>query len=103
MLCFQSFLATFTADASCTKQLGCCDLGAQLELEPEGLAPPRCPQHCLSASLGPADHSGRVTLHKPLSGSAPLVNKIRTRSAVERSLVSESILCCIQQHGQVGL
>ena len=72
---------------------------------PEACAPRR-PHHCLSASPCSADHSGRVVAEKPLRRSPPweeaVVSKIRTMSVSERCLMLESILCCLQQHSQVG-
>lgn len=45
-------------------------------------------------------------VEKPLHRSPPwekaVVSKIRTMSVSEKCLVLESILCCLQQHRQVG-
>nr|CAI9692661.1 unnamed protein product [Rangifer tarandus platyrhynchus] len=89
----------------CTGRLGCCDFGTQPEQEPRGLGSPVSPHHCLSASPCSADLSGRVVAEKPLCHSPPweeaVVSKIRTMTVSERCRMLQSILCCLQQDGQL--
>lgn len=60
-----------------------------------------------SASPSSADHLGKPMVGRSLSSipfwEEALVSKIRTKSALEQSLMLEGILHCIQQHSQVGL
>lgn len=64
------------------------------------------PHHCLSASPRSADLSGRVVAEKPPCHRLPweeaVVSKIRTMTVSERCRMLQSILCCLQQDGQVG-
>ncbi|EPY83999.1 hypothetical protein CB1_000514001 [Camelus ferus] len=53
------------------------------------------------------DLLGRAVAHRPLSGSPPweeeLVSKIKTLSALEKSLVLEAVRHCVQQDSQLPL